>query len=557
MSPPASAVLADRHGTRRALAALALALLLALFGLRLVHTAASKSFTLDEPAYVGTGLYLWRTGDYHYARVLLFHPPLTFHLASLPLLFFDTGDAPAHPRVTRVLLDRGEPAPERLRLAARLPFVLLACWGAALAFLWAREVAGPRAGLLAAFLFSFSPSFLAHGALAHSDITVAVLSLQALYALWRWEQRPGAGRLVACGLALGLALAAKLSALLLVACFALELTRVALRGGPPLQAPTLLARLARAAARFGALLAAAVLVVWLAYGGSFASASDPEGRFPELALPAYLRALLFVDSANDAQRSYYFLGALRTGGDAGFMPLAFLTKEPIGFVALVAAALATLRARRDRLAGFLAIPVALQLLTLVVWLDVPLGYRYALPLVALVCVFTATQLTPLAAGWRRSAALAACGLLALESLWIHPHYLAFFNVAAGGPSNGPRLFLDSNLDWGQDVTTLARELARRGNPSVRLALFAVEDPSHYGVHGQPLRGCQPVSGLVAISANVRLGLYSAQGSFVPPKPGCYAWLDAYEPVARPGWSIFLYDVPAQGPAGRHSAPSPR
>ena len=65
---------------------LALALLIALFAARLLHEAATESFTIDEPGYVGTGLQLWHTGDYHFARVLSFHPPLAFHLASVPLV---------------------------------------------------------------------------------------------------------------------------------------------------------------------------------------------------------------------------------------------------------------------------------------------------------------------------------------------------------------------------------------------------------------------------------------------------------------------------------------
>jgi len=545
------------RGPRARLVPLVLAALLALFAARLVHTAYVKSFTFDEPAYVGTGLYLWRTGDYDFARVLLFHPPLTFHLAGIPLLFFDTGDAATQPRVARVLLDRGEPAPDALRVAARLPFILLACWGAALCFLWAREVAGPQAGLLAAFFFSFSPTLLGNGPLAHSDITGCVLTLQALYALWRWERRPGPGRLAACGAALGLALAAKQSALLLVASFGLELLRLAWLRDGPLRGASLPARLVRAAGCLGAWLVLAAGVLWLSYGGSFAWSTDPNGRFPDVPLPGYLRALLFVDFANQQPRPYWFLGELRTGGSAAFMPLAFVTKEPVGFLALFALALTTLRARRDRLAAFLAIPVTLYALTLTVWLEVPLGYRYALPLLPLLQVFSATQLAPLVAGWRRTAALAACALLALESLASHPHYLAFFNFAAGGPARGPELFLESNLDWGQDVTTLARELSRRGNPHVHLALFAVEDPARYGVRGERLRGCEPVTGLVAISASMRMGLYSAQNLFAKPKPDCYAWLDAYTPVARPGGSIFLYDVPAAGPPPPQRSSSPR
>src|SRR5262249_9728771 len=168
-------------------------------------------------------------------------------------------------------------------------------------------------------------------------------------------------------------------------------------------------------------------------------------------------------------------------------------KEPVGFLALVAAAIASLRARRGRLGAFLAIPVALYVLTLTVWLEVPLGYRYALPLVPLLCVFVATQLAPLPRGWPRKALLAACAAIAFESLAAHPNYLAFFNAAVGGPARGSELFLESNLDWGQDVTTLARELARRGNPPVRLALFAAEDAAAYGVRGERLRGCEPVT----------------------------------------------------------------
>jgi 4-amino-4-deoxy-L-arabinose transferase-like glycosyltransferase len=532
---------------------IALALLLALFAGRLLHTAASQSFTIDEPGYVGTGLQLWRTGDYDFARVLQFHPPLAFHLASVPLLFMDLGDAASQPRVGPALLREGGPPLQRLRLASRLPFVLATVWGALLCFLWAREAASPGAGLLAAFLYSFSPSFLAYGPLAHSDALIAVLTLQALYTLWRWERRPSAGRLVACGVSLGLALVAKLSAVLLLPAFGLELLRAAWRGGSafPAAAPT--ARLARAAGVLAALGALSLAVIWLAYGGSFALSSDPTGRFPQLPLPGWLRALLWVGDANDQPRAYFFLGSLRRGGDALFMPVAFLSKEAIGWLALVAGALVLLATRRaSRLAGFLAIPCAIYVFILVVWLDVPLGYRYALPLVGLLCVLAGAELWPPAPGWRRHAVWAACALLALESLSVHPHYLAFFNRAVGGPANGHTLLLDSNLDWGQDVTTLARALERHGNPPVWLALFAAEDPARLGVRGAPLIGCAPVSGWLAISANVRFGLYAAHNYMAPPTPGCYAWLDAYPPVAVPGGSIYLFELPPSAGA----APSP-
>ncbi|MFP6641172.1 MAG: hypothetical protein VCC04_13075, partial [Myxococcota bacterium] len=150
---------------------LAACVLLAVFALRLADTADRNSLTFDEPHYVGTGLYMWDSGDYDYAATLRFHPPLAYHLASLPLLTLDLEGEPLAPGIGRKLLGGPEPRPEWVRWVSRMPFVVLACWGALLIFLWAREVAGASAGLFALALFTASPVMLAHAALAHSDIT--------------------------------------------------------------------------------------------------------------------------------------------------------------------------------------------------------------------------------------------------------------------------------------------------------------------------------------------------------------------------------------------------
>ncbi len=49
--------------------------------------------------------------------------------------------------------------------------------------------------------------------------------------------------------------------------------------------------------------------------------------------------------------------------------------------------------------------------------------------------------------------------------------------------------------------------------------------------------------VAAIGLNVRMGLYNSNKPFAPPRPDCFAWLDRYEPVARPGYSILVYDLP--------------
>ena len=124
----------------------------------------------------------------------------------------------------------------------------------------------------------------------------------------------------------------------------------------------------------------------------------------------------------------------------------------------------------------------------------------------------------------------------------HPHYLSFFNQLAGGSSGAHRFLVDSNFDWGQELGTLAEEVAERGNPPLWLAYFGPEPPERYGLRAKPLRGCAPVEGMVAISATLLRGLYSVENPFTEAPAGCYDWLLDREPVAEPGNSILLYQV---------------
>jgi hypothetical protein len=534
---------------QRWLPAAGFCLLLVLFAARLGDTAVRKTLTFDEPHYIGTGLYLWESGDYDFATSLNLHPPLSFHIGSLPLLAFDLEDLSHERGFLKRLFEREEPGVRALRIAGRIPFIALACWGAAMCFLWAREVAGDAAGLLAAFLYTFSPTLLANAGLAHSDITVTVLFLQTLYALWRWMMKPTPLRLSLFGLSLGLAMIAKLSGLLLLASVGLIFAIIALRlrpARPTLPAPGPLATGERllwtAAAGLGTLVLA-LFVVWLGYGGSFRISALAEGPWAGIPIPAYLRSVLFDQVANERGRNLFLLGEFATGGWWYYFPVAFAVKVPVAITALAGLAVAAPVARPSRLGWLIGVPISVYLAIACFWLDITLGIRYLLPIFPLLFVFIATQLAPTGSGWRRVAVLAACGWLAIASLWIHPHYLAYFNEAAGGPSRGHRYLLDSNVDWGQDLGTLAHYLAERGNPAVRLAYFGPEKPEDHGIRSRRLKACLPVKGLVAISTNVREGLYKPHGFSGTPKPGCYDWLKAYEPVAHLGYSIFVYDIP--------------
>jgi len=523
--------------------------LLLVFAVRLTHTAFEKSLTADEPHYIGTGLYLWATGDYHFASTLNLHPPLAYHLASVPLLFLDLDGLVRDRTVSRRLRARATPSAETIRIVSRIPFIALSLWGALLCFFWAREISGDAAGLLAAFLYSFSPMMLANGALAHSDITVTVFFLQTLYAFWRWMVRPSPLRLVLCGVSLGLGLIAKSTGVLLMASLLLLFGVLALRPWPPTDTLPWMGpdafgrRIVWLFGRGAALLLLSLGVFWVGYGGSFGMVAVDNGPLRGVLLPGYVQSLLVDSAINAGGRIAYLLGDFSERGWWYYFPVAWVLKEPLAIVGLLVAALGSLATRRGRLGWVVGVPAALYLGMALFWLDIPLGLRYILPLFPLGFVFVATQLLPIETRPIRVLIGCACVWLGVASVQVHPHYLAYFNELGGGPTRGSEYLLDSNIDWGQDLSTLARYLAERGNPPVALAYFGPESAETYGFVAYRSVGCEPLPGLVAISVNVMEGLYSARNPFKRPEPGCYDWLRAFEPVAQMGYSIRVYEIP--------------
>ncbi|MGE4606345.1 MAG: glycosyltransferase family 39 protein [Myxococcota bacterium] len=525
------------------------AVLLVVFAVRLTHTAFEKSLTADEPHYIGTGLYLWATGDYHFASALNLHPPLAYHLASVPLLFFDLEGLVIDRTVSRRLRTRGTPSAETIRVVSRLPFIALSLWGALLCFLWAREVSGDAAGLLAAFLYTFSPMMLGNSALAHSDITATVFFLQTLYAFWRWVVRPSPLRLALCGVSLGFGLIAKSTGVLLMASLVLLFGVLALRPWRatrtlPWVGPEAFGR--RLGWLFGrgiVLLALSLGVFWMGYGGSFGMIAVEEGPIRDVVLPGYVQSLIVDSVINAGGRVAFLLGEFSERGWWYYFPVAFAFKEPVAIVGLLVAALGSLAVRRGNLGWVIGVPAALYLGMALFWLDIPLGLRYVLPLFPLSFVFIATQLLPIEGRPMRVLLGCACAWLGVASVQIHPHYLAYFNELSGGPARGSEYLLDANIDWGQDLSTLARYLTERGNPPVALAYFGPEPTENYGFAAYRSVGCVRLPGLVAISVNVMEGLYSARNPFARPKPGCYDWLREFEPVAQPGYSIRVYEIP--------------
>jgi hypothetical protein len=251
----------------------------------------------------------------------------------------------------------------------------------------------------------------------------------------------------------------------------------------------------------------------------------------------------------------FLLGEVLADGTPLYFPVVFLLKTPLPVLGLLiwALAIAVRHINRSLWGGrpwhwrdalFLALP-PLTYFALSLSSRLNLGYRHLLPVLPFLYVGIG-RLAKEVSGRRGTLVLGGLTLwLALESLVTFPHYLTYFNPAAGGPAAGHRYLVDSNLDWGQELVSLAEFQAANQTGPVHLSYFGSADPSAYGVEyvclpSLGLLSCPeadlPADGWVAVSATCLQGLCTAD-------PGFYAPLRHRQADAVLGHSMFLYDLP--------------
>jgi 4-amino-4-deoxy-L-arabinose transferase-like glycosyltransferase len=547
-----------------------------LFFFLAVDSAVGDSPTMDEQNHIARGLAFLRTGD---PRLSLEHPPLINALSALPLLTMPELRLPTdHPSWERregwyefadLFLWQYNHDVARIVFLARLPVIFLLLGLGLAGYRFAHSLWRGAAGLVALTLLLFEPNLLAHGRYATTDLGGTLFTFLATALLWRLWQEPERWnwrRWAWAALAIGLAFGSKMSALgFAVVWSGLAVLPLYPAGGRGA---------ARAAALRLAQLAAAGLmalfVVWALYGfqwGAFQFISPELQALNRWAGPmptfwAGVEQIALLSGGGRAQS--FLLGRFSDTGFLAYFPVAFAVKTPLVVLAAVAlAAVWLLRDGRTRRRALFLLLAGLLFFGLTMTGALNIGYRHALPMLPYLLVLAAGLAGPELAGRRllgrsafslRRVAVAAALLTVAVALCIYPHYLSYFNPLAGGPANGYRVLIDSNVDWGQDLLRLRRWMAETGVTSVRLGWFGTADPGYYDVAYEPLPGlgrdtffrlwwdtpfdpAKPEPGIYAISAT---SLWETP--LRPEEKRVYAWFRDRQPSARVGYSILIYDV---------------
>jgi hypothetical protein len=521
------------------------ALLIAQARLFLVNTSA----TYDEPLYLKLGLQVYREGSFA-GFVGPMTPPLPILLAYWPCAWA-TDSVPAPPSMQ----------PRLCRLARWIHLLLAGVPLVLLVYGWLTLRRGPLAGFVGGALLACSPNVLAHAAIAATDTSFALFSLISLALMDWYQRRPALRRLCLVGLATGLALAAKQSAVFLFPTFLAVLIFADGSSSPTGENRRTWHKVVRTVLLLTTMAIVALLPWWACHGFATTPAlpSERERAAVQDALgngPLAEHVLVFLDSLR-IPVPIYTLGAQMghaTGGHEAFLfgmrsergwwyyfPFAMILKgTPADWLLLILALYLCFRSEiwRDPTRRLWAL-AGLIFFGLCLWSRLNLGLRYLSVLYPLLILFAVDGLFRGTAISFQHVALAGgllVGVQAVSAASIAPHFLSYFNPLVCRPDQGHLYLVDSNLDWGQDLPELRLALAALGAHRPVLAYFGTASPESYGVsairwrNGQDWTGCD----FLALSATYLQGVGLHNDPF--------ARLRRLAPTARAGYSILIFDL---------------
>jgi hypothetical protein len=550
--------------------------------------------TIEEVAYLPAGLSHWEFGRFDLASV---SPPLVRLIAAIPVLFarpiydWHSYDPMAPDRSGAVVgadfVAANGPRAVSLFVLARLACIPLSVVGGLVCLRWAHGLYGLRAGLLALFIWCFSPAILASGQLMTADVGVTSLGLASSYAFWRWLKHSAWSTCFVAGLTLGVAELAKTNTIVFFVLW--PLLWCVSQCGRTLGWHTRL----KEACQIVIILVCGIFVINLGYAfegsfqklGSFTFQSrmlggvDPPGNpfksswYATVPVPLPSDYVLGLDDQKAdfdngrALRRSFFCGQWYRHGWWWYYFYVLGVKAPLGAWGLLGLTLIyRLRRAIDRSACLSSpcwrddIAILGPSAAMFALASMQVGFshhmRYVLPALPYLGIW-ASQATSIApegrAHWSRCLiGVLSCWMFA-SSLWIWPHSLAYFNETTGGPLGGGFFLQSSNIDWGEDLLYLKRWIERHTSARpLYVYYWGALDPQTVGI-------VPPVQ-VIPKSHEARPNTDVAAR---PRPPGWYAvsqkclWGDGrFGPIGcesfralksddRVGYSILIFDIPSK------------
>jgi len=547
------------------------------------------ALTMDEQSHIGAGYSYLSQQDF---RINPEHPPLIKDLSAIPLLFLDLNfpveDAAWTEGINnqwifgnKFIFNSGNNA-DQLIFWARLPMLLVLLSLGWFLFWWTKKEFGKEVSLITLFLFSFSPSFIAHGRLVTTDIGAVLGFVLSTYFWLKFLRNPSTKNVIYAGLIFGFSMLLKFSLALLVPFFGIVTLVYVL-----IKKENLIQYLGKSIL-IG--LIGLIFVIWPVYQVHVTnypaerqvidttSMLQPTMMNPlrELlismanipiirSIGLYFTGLLMATQRTAFGNTTYFLGKMANWSYRSYFPVIYLLKIPVAFHILTLTTLLLLISQKfkkdqatikEKIESHFT-EFSMLVFLLIYWStsilgNLNLGIRHLLPVFPFTYILVSLYLVGFIEKIKKpTLKKASISFISLCLVWYagsslinYPYYISYFNEIVG-TDNGYKYVVDSNYDWGQDFKRLVEWVDENNIDKIKIDYFGGADVNYYledkAVWFDSSSGIQ--KGFVAVSTTyLQSGIGEPLPGFTSYNAGFYRWLEDYKPIARAGKSILIYYI---------------
>lgn len=476
---------------------------------------------------------------------------------------------------------------DEIIFSSRLPMIFFTIVLGLLLFFVSWKWFGKHVALLALFFFCLSPTFIAHGRLVTIDIAASFGLMLSTYLFINFLQKPNWKNVFLAGLGFGIAMISKFSLILLIPFFGI------------LMISWVIAKKENFNVFFIKTIAlgliGAIFVIWPVYAWHLSGEPvakqiyDVQETIKGNPIPIARNFVYFLmDNSITRPLGYwafgvlmagqrtvwgnstYFMGQVASNGWLEYFPTLYLLKESLAFHILTLFALALLFVNKikflvkkdsNKVSQFIYnhLPEFAMFLWLIIyWLvaiagNLNIGLRHIIPTLPFTYILVSLGINKIYRSLenypksRKAFGAMVFFMLTWQFLAVlaaYPYYISYYNEIIKGSKNGYKIATDSNYDWGQDLGELKNFIEKNKIEKIKINYFGGADLDYYLKNKWEKfdydSGKQ--TGWIAISANQLQGQRAIPVRGYDQKTDKLMWLNDYEPVARAGYSIFIYNI---------------
>jgi hypothetical protein len=406
----------------------------------------------------------------------------------------------------------------------RCAIILLGCFLGWLVYRFGTYLYGQVGGLFALFLYVFNPNIIAHSSLITIDIGASCFIFLSIYCFWLYLKKKDIASIVLAGFSLGLAQLSKFTALLLYPVFFVIISFIVIEGWILKKGRNEI--LLKDICGFLIIILISLIIINAGYffSGSFRCIGDyhlssnllhiiSTWLWDSFPVPLPFDYLTGFDNqlalSEGGVYTSFLMGEHSMEGWWNYYLIAFIIKNPLALLLILILTITFWkRNSHTEIEDHLCIwvPMIMYLIYFSFFTDIPIGVRYILPVFPLIFIAAGSLVTNPIINKKTGKLVVTILAFAylLPTFLVYPNYFSYFNIIAGGPENGHKWLIDSNLDWGQDLPGLKKYMDRKGIEEIKLGYFGRVDPELYGIKYTVSNG-ELEPGIHAISINYLVG----------------------------------------------------